>query len=178
VRPRPFSLAIAATAAVLGIGLAVPGAASATPGHPIGASTGTGTAKTNRTGESLAGEVVALTNTQRRSHGCPALTINRTLTTVAGAHSRDMAARRFFAHVNPAGRSPFDRMRAAGYRYSSAAENIAAGYSTPRAVVIGWMNSPDHRANILNCSLTQIGVGYATGGSYGNYWTQDFATPR
>jgi uncharacterized protein YkwD len=88
-----------------------------------------------------------------------------------------MAARNFFDHNNPDGKSPFDRMTAAGYRYRMAAENIAAGYATPQAVVDGWMNSPGHRANILNCGLTQIGVGYATGGSYRTYWTEDFATP-
>ena len=53
----------------------------------------------------------------------------------------------------------------------SAGENIACGYGTPAAVVNGWMNSSGHRANILNASYTQIGVGYYAGG---NYWTQMF----
>ena len=81
---------------------------------------------------------------------------------------------------SPDGRTPFDRMTAAGYRYSTAAENIAAGQRTPQDVMTAWMNSPGHRANILNCALRQIGVGYATGSSsqYGVYWTQDFGTPR
>ncbi len=55
---------------------------------------------------------------------------------------------------------------------------IAAGQRTPQDVVAAWMGSSGHRANILNCALTQIGVGHATGGSYGHYWTQNFATPR
>jgi uncharacterized protein YkwD len=156
MRPYSFRLVVGATVAVFGMGLAGPAVASS--GSP----------------ES---QVVALTNTQRRAQGCPPLAVNSTLTSLARAHSRDMAARGFFDHVNPDGRSPSDRMIAAGYRYRMAAENIAAGQRTPREVVTAWMNSPGHRANILNCSLRQIGVGYATGGPYGSYWTQDFGTP-
>jgi uncharacterized protein YkwD len=122
-------------------------------------------------------QVVALTNEQRLANGCKALTVNPILTSVAQAHSADMAKRNFFDHNNPDGKSPFDRMTAAGYKYRMAAENIAAGYPTAAAVVDGWMNSQGHRENILNCGLTQIGVGYVTGGSYGSYWTQDFGTP-
>lgn len=126
---------------------------------------------------SFADQVVALTNTERRSAGCGPLSIDSTLTSVAQAHSADMARRQFFDHVNPDGASPFDRISAAGYRYRMAAENIAAGYRTPQQVVDGWMNSSGHRKNILNCGLTEIGVGYLTGGSYGTYWTQNFGTP-
>lgn len=123
-------------------------------------------------------QVAALTNKERLNAGCPALVVNATLTSVAQAHSEDMAAHNYFDHNSQDGRSPFDRMSAAGYRYSTAAENIAAGQRTPQDVVTAWMNSAGHRANILNCKLTQIGVGYATGGQYGSYWTQDFGTPR
>ena len=55
-------------------------------------------------------------------------------------------------------------------------ENIAAGYPTPAAVMDAWMNSAGHRANILNCAFAEIGVGHATGGPFGAYWTQDFGT--
>ena len=124
--------------------------------------------------------MVTLTNAERAKAGCGPLTVNGTLTAVAQAHSADMAAHNYFDHNSQDGRSPFDRMTAAGYRYSTAAENIAAGQRTPQAVMTGWMNSPGHRANILNCALKEIGVGYATGSSstYGVYWTQDFGTPR
>jgi len=81
-----------------------------------------------------------------------------------------MAARDFFEHDNLDGKSPFDRMKDAGYSYWMAAESIAAGYSSPAAAGDGWMNSPGHRANILSCNLTEIGVGYARGGSYGEVW--------
>ena len=122
-------------------------------------------------------QVVQLTNQQRAANGCGALTVNATLTQVAQAHSADMAANNYFSHDSQDGRSPFDRMSQAGYRFSAAAENIAAGQRTPQDVVTAWMNSEGHRANILNCTYTEIGVGYATGGSYGTYWTQDFGKP-
>ena len=125
-------------------------------------------------------QVVTLTNAERAKAGCGPLAVNATLTAVAQAHSQDMATNNYFDHNSQDGRTPFDRMTAAGYRYSTAAENIAAGQRTPQDVMTAWMNSPGHRANILNCALKQIGVGYATGPSsqYGVYWTQDFGTPR
>jgi uncharacterized protein YkwD len=124
-------------------------------------------------------QVVALTNTERAKAGCGPLSVNPVLTAVAQAHSQDMATNNYFSHDSQDGRSPFDRMTAGGYRYSTAAENIAAGQRTPQDVMTAWMNSAGHKANILNCALKEIGVGYATGsGSYGAYWTQDFGTPR
>jgi uncharacterized protein YkwD len=124
--------------------------------------------------------VVTLTNAERAKAGCGPLTVDATLTAVAQAHSQDMATHNYFDHNSQDGRTPFDRMTAAGYRYSTAAENIAAGQRTPQDVMTAWMNSPGHRANIVNCALKEIGVGYATGSSsqYGVYWTQDFGTPR
>ncbi|HEV7655172.1 MAG TPA: CAP domain-containing protein [Mycobacteriales bacterium] len=124
-------------------------------------------------------QVVALTNAERAKVGCGALTVNGTLTAVAQAHSQDMGDHNYFDHNSQDGKSPFDRMTAAGYRFSTAAENIAAGQRTPQDVMTSWMNSPGHKANILNCALHQIGVGYATvsGSQYGVYWTQDFGTP-
>jgi uncharacterized protein YkwD len=129
---------------------------------------------------SFTDEVVRLTNVERAGNGCGALAIDATLTKVAQAHSEDMADHDYFSHDSQDGRSPFDRMSNAGYRYSTAAENIAAGQSTPASVVEGWMNSAGHRANILNCSLKEIGVGYAvnSASTYRTYWTQDFGTPR
>jgi uncharacterized protein YkwD len=133
---------------------------------------------TDTTPAGFVAEVVRLTNVQRAGNGCAALSANTTLTAVAQAHSADMAAHDYFSHDSQDGRSPFDRMQSAGYAFSAAAENIAAGQRTPASVVDGWMHSDGHRANILNCTYTEIGVGYATGGSYGTYWTQDFGRPR
>ncbi|WP_053716871.1 CAP domain-containing protein [Saccharothrix sp. NRRL B-16348] len=118
-------------------------------------------------------KVVELTNGERAAHGCPALAADDRLATAARAHSADMAAQNYFDHVSKDGRSFVDRVKAAGYP-APGAENIAAGQRTAEAVVKGWMDSPGHRANILNCKLKTLGVGMARGGSYGIYWTQNF----
>jgi hypothetical protein len=87
-----------------------------------------------------------------------------------------MAQQNYFSHTSLDGRQFNQRIAAAGYSYSTVGENIACGYSTPQAVMNGWMNSSGHRANILSASFCDIGVGYAFGAasSYGHYWTQDF----
>jgi uncharacterized protein YkwD len=122
-------------------------------------------------------QVVKLTNRERAKAGCKALKSNTALKNAAQKHSADMAKKDYFSHNGKDGRSPFDRMTDAGYAFSAAAENIAAGQRTAADVVEGWMNSAGHKANILNCTYTEIGVGYAKGGSYGTYWTQDFGKP-
>lgn len=87
-----------------------------------------------------------------------------------------MAKNNYFDHNSQDGRSPFDRMSDAGYKFSAAAENIAMGQQTPAAVMDAWMNSPGHKANILNCDYTEMGLGYAVGNG-SPYWTQDFGKP-
>ena len=113
-----------------------------------------------------------LVNEYRVYHGCDALAWSADVAAVAQAHSEDMVARGFFAHTNPDGQSPFDRMSAAGVSYRGAAENIAYGYPTPEAVLQAWLDSPGHRANIENCALTEHGVGLE-----GTHWTHLFRTP-
>ncbi|MEU4761613.1 CAP domain-containing protein [Actinosynnema sp. NPDC023794] len=114
-----------------------------------------------------------LTNAERAANGCPVLAADDRLAAAARAHSADMAAQDYFDHVSQDGRSFVDRVKAAGYA-APGAENIAAGQRTAEAVIKGWMDSPGHRANILNCKLKTLGVGMARGGSYGIYWTQNF----
>ncbi|MFI0447581.1 CAP domain-containing protein [Actinomadura sp. 6N118] len=116
--------------------------------------------------------VVTLTNKERAKAGCGALRSDQRLATAARRHSADMAAHDYFDHTSRNGDSPWKRMEDAGYT-SPGAENIAKGYPTAAAVVEGWMKSPGHRANILNCKLRAIGVGMV-GGSGGPWWTQDF----
>ena len=91
---------------------------------------------------------------------------------VARAHSADMRDRGYFDHVDPEGLDPFDRAEQAGL--TALAENIAVGQPDPAAVMADWMNSPGHRANILDCSLTHLGVGVAQGDG-GPWWTQLFS---
>ncbi|MFI0484090.1 CAP domain-containing protein [Actinomadura sp. 9N215] len=116
--------------------------------------------------------VVSLTNSERAKAGCKPLHVDQRLVTAARRHSADMAANNYFDHTSRNGDSPWKRMEDAGYP-SPGAENIAKGYSTAAAVMKGWMDSPGHRANILNCDLRAIGVGKASG-SGGPLWTQDF----
>lgn len=125
-------------------------------------------------------EVLRLVNVERDKVGCKPLKANATLAAVAQAHSKDMASNGYFDHNSQDGTTPFQRMTKAGYAYSFAAENIAAGQQTPASVMGSWMNSAGHKANILNCNLTELGVGVWTqkGSPYGIYWTQDFGTPR
>ncbi|MEW2218392.1 sigma-70 family RNA polymerase sigma factor [Streptomyces sp. NPDC006990] len=125
-------------------------------------------------GGSYAQQVTSLVNAERAKKGCGPVSSNATLDKAALGHSRDMDARDYFSHQSPDGKGPGDRITAAGYRWSTVGENIARGQRTPAQVMEGWMNSPGHRANILNCSYKEIGVGYhdAPGGPW---WTQAFA---
>ncbi len=116
--------------------------------------------------------VLALVNEARAAAGCGAVRADPALAAVARAHSADMRDRDYFSHDTPEGLSPFDRAEAAGIT-SARAENIAAGQRDAAAVMDAWMNSPGHRANILNCSLSTLGVGVAEGPG-GPWWTQLF----
>jgi len=116
-------------------------------------------------------EVVRLVNEIRVQNGLNALTQDWQLSRVARYKSQDMKDKNYFSHTSPTYGSPFQMMKSFGITYKTAGENIAKGYSTPQAVVNGWMNSSGHRANILNSSFTHIGVGYVASGSY---WTQMF----
>lgn len=129
---------------------------------------------------SFAAQVIDLVNQQRAGAGCPPLVANDALMSIAQAHSQDMATHDFFEHDGSDGRTPFQRMQDAGYRYRRAAENIAAGVKRPADAVALWMKSPPHRANILDCALRETGIGYVDDPGdplkYGSYWTQDFGT--
>ena len=116
-------------------------------------------------------EVVRLVNAQRAQNGLKPLAENWELSRVARYKSADMAGKRYFSHESPTYGSPYQMMRSFGISFRSAGENIAYGQRTSAAVVAAWMNSSGHRANILNSSYTQIGVGYHEAG---NYWTQMF----
>lgn len=119
--------------------------------------------------------VVQLVNTERGKAGCSPVKLNTTLTEAAQNHSEDMAASGTMSHTGSDGSDPGDRITRAGYAWTTYGENVAYGYSTPEQVMQGWMTSPGHKANILNCAFEEIGVGLAQPGAY---WTQDFGTAR
>ncbi len=116
-------------------------------------------------------EVVKLTNAERTKAGLAPFKTDDKLMAAAREKSQDMQSKKYFSHTSPTFGSPFDRMKALGITYKSAGENIAQGQRTPQEVVQAWMDSPGHRANILNAKFTHIGVGYV---KTGNYWTQQF----
>ncbi|ACA40309.1 CAP domain-containing protein [Lysinibacillus sp. fkY74-1] len=118
-------------------------------------------------------EVVKLTNAERTKAGLSPLQTDDKLMAAAREKSQDMQSNNYFSHTSPTFGSPFDRMKALGITYKSAGENIAQGQRSPQEVVQAWMDSPGHRANILNGKFTHIGVGYVKSG---NYWTQQFIT--
>lgn len=125
-------------------------------------------------------EVLKLTNDFRKSNGLKPLVLDQSLEEAADLHTQNMANRDFFSHTGKDGKSPSDRAKRAGYESGFVGENIAAGYRTPQSVVDGWINSPGHRANLLNANYNEIGLGYYylqndTGGTnYNSYWTQVF----
>ncbi|MGE5598631.1 MAG: CAP domain-containing protein [Bacteroidota bacterium] len=112
-------------------------------------------------------------NAERAKVGLAPLKIDYRLVQTARAKSRDMIQNGYFGHQSPTLGSPFDQMRAAGISYRTAGENIA-GNRTAAGAMQAWMNSPGHRANILNAAFTHIGIGVVDGGPYGKMLTQQF----
>lgn len=105
--------------------------------------------------------VFDLVNQERAIHDLHLLSWDERLFAAARAHSEDMAENGYFSHTSLDGRSPGDRLLEAGYLWNIYGENIAYGYPTPESVMNAWMNSPGHRANILNSSFCDLGVGLA-----------------
>jgi uncharacterized protein YkwD len=137
-------------------------------------------------------QVLELVNQQRKLHGCPAMALSGQLGAAASMHSQDMAIHDLFSHSGSDGSTMVSRVVAMGYSYSLLAENLAAGSATAEDAMAGWMNSPEHRANILNCNLRELGVGFYVqmddqsnvrldngqlSGPFRYYWTQDFGSP-
>ena len=120
---------------------------------------------------SFENRVLELVNEERAKYGLSALKMDESVRAVARVKSTDMYKNNYFNHTSPTYGTPFNMLKTYGITYRSAAENIAQGYTSPEAVVNGWMNSSGHRANILNANYTHIGVGYEANG---NYWTQMF----
>ncbi|MGW9075636.1 CAP domain-containing protein [Streptomyces kronopolitis] len=154
-----------------------PSTSSTTPRVESGPGTGTpgGTQAATGTAARFAQKIVQLVNAQRAQHGCGPLKVDSHLTTAAQKHSDDMAARNYYEHNTPEGVDPGTRMTNAGFPWSSWAENIFKSPKDPATAMDGWMKSPGHRDNILNCSYKSTGVGVNLSAN-GPWWTQDFAT--
>jgi uncharacterized protein YkwD len=122
-------------------------------------------------------QVLGLVNENRGRGGCDDLSLDRRLIMAAQGHATDMARGDYFAHESRNGDGAGDRVTGEGYRWKRYGENIARGVDSPYEVVDGWMHSPAHRENIMDCTLHQMGIGLAFDGAGTPYWVQDFATP-
>jgi len=123
-------------------------------------------------------KVFEMTNDERKKEKVAVLVLNPALSKVARAHSENMAKQMKFEHKLD-DKSPFDRLRDAGYKYAFAGENIAFGEENPSLAMImkSWMESKGHRANILQEEYTEIGVGIARDKEGQTYYTQVFGRP-
>jgi len=120
------------------------------------------------------------TNVDREAHGLAPLVLNPELTQAAQNKAKDMFAKDYWAHVSPDGTTPWVWIRAAGYNYLYAGENLARGFDSSDAVVTAWMNSPEHRANLLSSNYTDIGFAIQSGILTGTQTTlvvQEFGSP-
>ena len=139
-----------------------------------GTTDSTGSTGTVSTVNSMEKQVASLTNSERKAKGLSALTLDNQLSKLARLKAEDMAKKGYFSHTSPTYGSAFDMMNKYGVSYRTAGENIAKGQKTAESVMNGWMNSSDHRANILSSAYTNIGVGYAKDSRGNTYWVQIF----
>lgn len=131
---------------------------------------GLATAPTAQAGESEIGRVFALTNAERAEAGCKPLTRDAVAGKAAQRYAQQMSRSGELSHTGSDGSNFVERMRAAGHD-DPGAENIAKGQDSAAEVVQQWMDSPGHRENILDCSLTTLGVGHT---DEGDFWVQEF----
>lgn len=120
---------------------------------------------------------MAAHNSYRARHGLPPLTMEPRLTEAAQGHASWMADTGSFSHTGAGGSSPFLRISQAGYSYSAAGENIALGQRTVEAVMVAWVGSPGHEANIRNTKYIHMGVGLATARDGRRIWVVTFGAP-
>ncbi|MEW6402954.1 MAG: NBR1-Ig-like domain-containing protein [Chloroflexota bacterium] len=165
---------------VVGSGTAVPTTSGSVPTQS--GTTGTGGGETGNCNYSqnsgFVGQIESLINSERVSAGLPALAINSALSSAAAVHVRDMACSNMLSHTGSDGSSVHTRIVAAGYVPSFSEEIIYAG-GGPQTAMTWWMNDQIHRDAILNANVTEMGIGHANSanGSYGDYYTVDFASP-
>jgi len=124
--------------------------------------------------EALENEVICLVNVERAKVGLSALVKNEQLSHAARIKSEDFINNNYFAHTSPTYGTPFEMLKTLGITFTAAGENIASGQKTAADVMNSWMNSSGHRANILNSTYNQIGVGVAKENDGNTYWTQMF----
>ncbi len=124
--------------------------------------------------------IISLTNQSRQDYKLSTLTENSVLNTAAQSKADDMLKNGYFSHNAPDGKTPWDFITKAGYSYLSAGENLAVNFTEAENVETAWMNSPGHKANIVNKNFEEIGIGIAQGEYQGHtaiFVVQMFGTP-
>ena len=119
-------------------------------------------------------ELFSLTNEYRKSHELSEFSLSTTLCSIAQLRAVDMAENDYFAHISPGGEKVCDILQEYNVFYFSVSENIGKGTVSCKRMMDTWMNSPDHRAIILNRNYHQLGIGIAESGSGETYWVQVF----
>lgn len=187
-RMLPRIAAATAGLALLASGLSLSGSSEAAPAAEIERPVAVALASSTDS-NAFEKEVLRLVNKARATkrkcgattyYAAKALKPNAKLALAAERHSKDMSVRNYFSHTSKSSKkSPYARIRATGYNYRAAGETLAAGYSTPKAVVNAWLKSTSHCKVLMNKVYTQLGVGYYLGGgTYRHYTTAEFARPR
>ena len=128
----------------------------------------------------FASVLIEQTNEERVADDLNGLVVNDTLVKVAQMKADDMAAKGYFAHNSPDGKTPWYWFKEAGYDYAAAGENLAVNFTDSKDVTNAWMHSPTHRANILNGNYTEIGIATAQGVYKGRnviFVVQEFGRP-
>ncbi|POM60065.1 SCP-like extracellular protein [Phytophthora palmivora] len=123
------------------------------------------------------GEMLGRINAYRSQNGLAGLTIDNRLVSAAALHSQDQANNCKMTHTGSNGSRLGDRIKAQGYSFSTAAENVAAGQTSVESVMTSWWNSPGHRANLLGKDVVNVGFAKVVNSgcsNYATYWTQDF----
>ena len=129
-----------------------------------------------------ANSLLSYTNSQRLRDNEQSLTLNAELNAAAQAKAQDMVKNNYWSHTAPDGRTAWSFITASGYNYQTAGENLAYGFSGAQSVIAGWMNSTEHRANMLNASYQNVGFGVASSPNYQGHGPEtvivaEYATP-
>lgn len=177
MRKRVLLAGAAGLLAVLG-GVTVAATANASTASPASVAAPESTTRPPNKNDALELGALSFVNAIRGENGCGFLADNDRLNGAARSHATDMAERDFLSHVTPDGVVLDIRIAQQGFRAAIVGENIARGFSRPHDVVVHWMDSPEDRANILNCDFTHAGVGVAATPDGAIVWTLNLAAER
>jgi hypothetical protein len=151
----PYLPLLAVAGVTMMLNLAWPAISSHATGNVLGASTGI-----------TQYALLTDTNHDRQVEHAGNLTLNTDLAAAAQAKAQDMASKNYWSHVSPNGTSPWQFINQTGYRYRAAGENLAYGFTNSDEVVRGWMNSREHRTNLLNTAYQNVGFGVVQAPSF------------